>query len=145
MKTADRVFWQSSFPHPYLLPGCFQEVISPPPFPLGDWSACHILSVPIWKQRWVRFWALCSSHNTEEGASPWYEDCHIGHTSRYLCMPNSQKLRAFSLPSCAWRTHVIEYTWLRHVLLCTWIAQGARTSYLDSDTNKGSCGHKSLL
>lgn len=43
VKTADWVFWQPSLPHPYLLPGCFQEVISSPPFPLGDRSACPIL------------------------------------------------------------------------------------------------------
>jgi len=42
-------------------------------------------------------------------------------------------------------THVIECTWLSHVLLPTWAAQRARTAYLDSDTNKESCSHKSLL
>lgn len=143
VKTADWLFWQSSLPHPHLPSGCFQEVVSPS-LPRRGLKCLPHPHVPISKRTQVRFQARLSSHLLQGGSGqPMVRTVSRGDGCP--CVPTSWKPMAFSLPSYAKWTHVIECTWLSHVLLPTWAAQRARTSYLDSGTNKGSCGHKSLL
>lgn len=143
MKTADWLFWQSSLPHPHLPPGCFQEVVSPSLPRRG--LTCYPSSVCPFqnKHRLDSKLGSLPTYRREEVASPRYGPCGTGMDA--LACPLLGSLRAFSFLWYAKWTHVTECTRLRRVLLPTWAAQRARTSYLDSDTNKGSCGHKSLL
>lgn len=64
-------------PIPICLPGVSRRWY-PPPFPIGDWSACPILSVLISKWTQARFQAQVSYYCREEAASPWYGPWHMG-------------------------------------------------------------------
>lgn len=127
VKTADSLFWQSSLLHLHLLLGVSYQELVFPPFPAGRWRACPILGVPISKGTRGRFQAGLSSHLLKQPA--------LGQDRVTWGQPPWQ-LRGSLLSSHVKWSHVIE---------CTWLSQRARTSCLDSDTNKESCAHKSLL
>lgn len=82
-----------------------------PPFPVGGWSACPILSVPISKR--ARFQARLSCHLLP-GWSGQPRVRTVSPGDRHPLVPTSRELRVSLLSSHAKWTHIIECTWLSH-------------------------------
>lgn len=115
-----------------------------PPFPIGGWSACPILSVPISKQNTgqVPSSALFPPPAGMKRPAPGQDHVTWGQTPFRAHVSGAEGLFALLTREMDTRH------WMHRaepLLLPTRAAQRARTSCWDSDTNKESCAHKSLL